>query len=117
MTQSARWLLVTLFAASLSASAGAQNLILNGSFNTDVSSWTPYTGLQSGTIEFSSLDAGGSAASGSAHVTNKSPDDNRNHALSQCRPATAGVSYDLGAKALIPPGQTAGPYYLLVAFA
>jgi hypothetical protein len=65
---------------------------------------------------FATLDANGSAASGSAHVTNTTADVGGNFGLTQCIPATAGVSYDFGAKARVPLGQSGGPDYLLVAF-
>jgi len=100
MTRSARWLLVALLAASLPASSAAQNLLSNGSFDTDLSSWSqadpPF-----GTNAFSTLDANGSPSSGSALVTNNSAAASRNPGLTQCRPATAGVFYDYGATARV----------------
>jgi hypothetical protein len=104
-----------VFAASLPAAAGAQNLVLNGTFNTDLSSWSAFP-QGTGTNTFATLDADGSAASGSAHVTNTTAAGSANSGLMQCRPATAGVSYDMGAKARIPTGQTPATYYFLVAF-
>lgn len=116
MTRSARWLLLlALLAALLPACAAAQNLLLNGSFDTDVSSWSqadpPF-----GTNAFSTLDANGSPASGSALVTNNSGVALRNPGLAQCRPAAAGVFYDYGAKALVSQGQPALDVYVLVNF-
>ena len=115
MTRSARWLLLVLLAASLPACAAAQNLLLNGSFDTDLASWSqadpPF-----GTNAFSTLDAGGSPSSGSALVTNNSAVASRNPGLLQCRPATTGVFYDYGAKARVSQGQPASDVYILVNF-
>ncbi len=115
MIRPARWLLPALLAASLSTRAGAQNLLLNGSFDTDISSWSqadpPF-----GTNAFSTLDANGSPSSGSALVTNNSAVTSRNPGLLQCRTATPGVFYDYGAKARVSPGQQDSTVYILVNF-
>jgi hypothetical protein len=115
MTRSARSLLLTLLAASISASALAQNLLLNGNFDTSISSWDQ-NDPGAGTTVFSPLDAGGSASSGSVLVTNNSAPIGGNPGVFQCRPATPGASYDYGAKARVALGQLELDAYILVNF-
>ncbi len=105
MTRFAQALFLTLLAALFPASAVAQNLLVNGNFDTDVSSWVNTS--STGTFVFSPLDANGSASSGSMLTTNTES----TLFVRQCRPATAGTSYDFGGKARIPLGQVAGQYF------
>ena len=104
MTRFAQALFLTLLAALFPASAVAQNLLVNGNFDTDVSSWVKIS--STGTAVFSPLDADGSASSGSMLTTNTES----TLFVHQCRPATAGTSYDFGGKARVPLGQVAGQY-------
>jgi hypothetical protein len=105
-------------AALLPATAAAQNILANGSFNSDLSSWTlEGTGIP-GSVTWSPLDAGGSAASGSVQIVSMSTTFNPNDkGLSQCRSITPGASYDYGVKSRIPTGQANNAIvYLLLNF-
>ena len=107
-------LLLCSLAALLPAAAAAQNILGNGGFASDLSSWI-LSGVP-GSTTWSPLDAGGSAASGSVQIVNASTSfNNNNKGLSQCRAITPGASYDYGVKSRVPTGQanTAIVYILL----
>jgi hypothetical protein len=91
-----------VFVLGFAAQARAQNLLTNATFNSDVSAWV--VGLNATSL-WQPLDAGASPTSGSALVTNSSPEAARGTGIYQCRPATAGQAYDFGIKARIPSGQ------------
>ena len=116
MLRIAKALLLTVVAGSITAMAGAQNLLTNGAFNTDVSSWTIVATGATGVTAFSTLDAGGSAASGSMQMTNTTSVAGVNYFNRQCRTATAGTSYDFGGKVRSAVGQAAATYYVLLNF-
>ena len=104
-----------LFAGSIAASAGAQNLLTNGSFHSDISDWSP--SIQgTGITAFSSLDADGSPASGSLQTTNTSSAAGQNYNYRQCRGAVAGAPYDFGGKVRVALGQPTGIFYILLNF-
>src|SRR5262249_20427250 len=107
---------IAVAAALLAARAGAQNLLTNASFNTDISGWTSGTPAGSGTFLFSTLDAGGSQSSGSVQLTNTSADANRNIIETQCHAATSGPSYDFGGKVRAPAGNVSSDMYILLNF-
>ena len=75
MTRFAQALFLTLLAALFPASTVAQNLLVNGNFDTDVSSWVKTS--STGTFVFSPLDANGSASSGSMLTTNTASTSSR----------------------------------------
>jgi hypothetical protein len=81
--------------------AGAQNLLTNPGFATDLSGWS--VGVTFVTATWQPLDATGQSNSGSASVTNTA--QGLTNGLSQCVPATGGVPYDFGARIEVPPGQ------------
>ena len=72
------WLLVLALG---SGSAAAQNLFVNPGFATNLAGWTVESGVSAG---WSPLDIGGSAASGSALVTNSSGVAGFSGGLQQC---------------------------------
>ena len=90
----------------------AQSLT-NGSFDTDVSGWTPSS---KSTVVWDALDADASPTSGSALVTNQSDTANDSTGATQCVDGLiGGATYRFGAEILVPagPGET-GRAHLLV---
>ena len=75
----------------------AENVVLNGGFDTDLSAWSPVVG--SGYARWDRLDARSSAFSGSVLIINNSRIEGQNTSISQCRPITGGISYDMSANA------------------
>ena len=65
----------------------AQDLVLNGGFNDDLSGWDT-TGNSNMVVVWSATDAGASAASGSMRVVNVSPGASNGVTASQCIPVT-----------------------------
>lgn len=107
------FVLAALVAALPAAAQG--NLIVNGSFDSDVSGWNLGNAL-SGYLEWSPADADGSAESGSARVVNT---DTAAFVITlyQCVPATEDLRYDLATTLYIPPGQAWPGYaYMRVAW-
>ena len=97
--------LVFVTLCAVAAAAGAANLLSNGRFNADTSSWT-VEDPPSASLAFSSLDASGSPTSGSARVTNTSVGPSNGSGISQCVNTVApGRTYRYGGKVLFPPGQ------------
>jgi hypothetical protein len=98
---------VVLLAAGLSAAASAQNLFVNPGFDTGLSGWQPGT-LPGETVSWDpTLDAGGSASSGSAKAAFAFNEGGGFQAVvSQCVEVTPGASYVLSGKAFIHGGQT-----------
>jgi hypothetical protein len=93
-----------LFAVALFSAA--QNLIGNGRFDTDLNGWVQ-TGDVNGTAAWSSLDAGGSAVSGSAALTSTHATNGALVTqLTQCVPVAAGVEYVLSARVQFAAGET-----------
>ncbi|GAB4199953.1 MAG: hypothetical protein Tsb002_35850 [Wenzhouxiangellaceae bacterium] len=87
--------------------ASAQNLLLNSQFDSDLSDWSI---LFERPAVWDSMDAGGSASSGSVMITNNI---NGNGAtpltLAQCVSVLPGQSYPFGADVFFPTGQAASP--------
>jgi len=115
MNRFARAFVFTLAAGSIAAAGGAQNLLTNGSFHSDISGWTAIAS-GTGTAAFSPLDAEGSASSGSIQTTNTSSAAGQNYNYTQCHGAIAGASYDFGGKVRVPLGQPAGTFSVLLNF-
>ena len=105
-------------AAFLPSAAAAQNLLGNGGFASDLSSWNLSGPSIPGSTTWSPLDAGGSAASGSVQIVNASTSFNSNNkGLNQCRAVTPGASYDYGVKSRVPTGQAnTAIVYILINF-
>ena len=97
-----RVLLGVLLAAT-SPAVQAQNILVNPDFASDLSGWTLQ--LNGGSITWTPLDANGSATSGSAEVTPVVAGFGTR--LTQCLSASGEQTYEAGAKALMPSGQTA----------
>jgi hypothetical protein len=83
----------------LAGPAGAQNLLTNPGFATDLSGWST-NGLNA---VWQAVDATGQSNSGSASVTVSAPGESMG--ISQCVPVTAGQQYDFGARVEVPAGQ------------
>ena len=93
------------------ATAAAQNLLTNGSFDGGLSGWN-YPGYTS--IDWT-LDATGGGSSGSAKAV--IPATYSRAALGQCVAVQGGVQYTAGGKVLIPTGQAStGAVWLFVQF-
>ncbi len=105
MIRFALFVALTSLVAGLTASASAQNLLVNPNFDTSLNGWQTIEGV---TVSWDGTrDADGSPTSGSARavwqgavVTGLVP------VLSQCIEVTPGAPYVFGGKILIPSGQT-----------
>src|SRR5262245_5998747 len=90
----------------------APNLLANPGFDTDLSGWTnPFSRM----VNWSSLDAAGSAASGSAFAVNDIPGNGGTLiVLSQCVAATAFVTYSYGGRVRVTavPANTAANIFV-----
>jgi hypothetical protein len=113
LNQFARSLVLTVAAGGIAAAGGAQNLLTNGSFHSDISGWT-VVATGTGTAAFVPLDAEGSASSGSMQTVNTSSAAGQSYNYTQCHVAIAGASYDFAGKVRVPPGQPAGTFSLLL---
>lgn len=93
--------------ASIAQIANAQNVLANGDFDTDLSSWdTPVV-----TPTWSSFDIDGSPDSGSAWFANtQSGASVRQIVISQCIPIAETGAYIFGGAAYTPTGQTSTGY-------
>jgi len=97
------------FAAAFALAAApidAQNLVRNGTFDTDVSDWP--TGGPAAQVSWSPQDANGSPSSGSALIANVSTGPSNGEGIQQCVSGpgiVAGVSYTYGGKVRVPSGQ------------
>jgi hypothetical protein len=89
-------------ACALALPAAAQNLLVNGGFDSTISGWARAGGEVSA---WSALDANGAAGSGSASVTNTFSVANVSTGIGQCVPATPGQSYRLAGSVRVPSGQ------------
>jgi len=88
------------------APIGAENLVRNGNFNTDVSDWPAEDSYAQ--VSWSPLDANGSPSSGSALVANVSTGPSNGIGIHQCLSGpgiVAGASYTYGGRVRIPSGQ------------
>jgi hypothetical protein len=94
--------LLPLAALLATLPAGAQNLIANGDFDSDVAGWTPNVGYM--VVSHDSEDVGEPSPSGSALVSNQAS-QNAGNGVGQCVLIDAGAFYDAEVWARIPPGQ------------
>jgi hypothetical protein len=112
------FVLALALSAGLLRPAEAQNLLVNGTFATNVSSWTP-PGV-GGTLTFDgSRDANGSATSGSAAVANTFTGSAfTSISINQCVSGiSAGTAYYWGGRVLLRGGETAtGNTHMPVSF-
>jgi hypothetical protein len=106
-----RWNILgpTLLSVSLVASSAvAQNLINNGTFNSNISDWSSLDSDVA--LAWTANDADGSPTSGSLQATNNSPTALDSGFVQCVDGLTAGVNYNFGVKMLIPssnpPGQS-----------
>ncbi len=106
-------------AAWIAPATAATNLVTNGAFDTNRSSWTdPGTSANITTTAWNRDDARGSAASGSFAVTNSNPFGSISASgPSQCVAVTSGGKYGLGGKIEVPGGQSgSGVAYVVLTF-
>jgi hypothetical protein len=86
-------------------SAPAVNLLSNGTFRADVSSWV-VEDPGDATAAFNAADANGAAGSGSIVIANLSAGPSNGTGIAQCvNTVTAGRVYTYGGKVLFPTGQ------------
>lgn len=76
------------------------NLVSNGTFDTDITGWMPAFGVN--TVSFDTVDADGSASSGSLHSVTTRQIDQRDP-ISQCMTVAANTLVTASAKAYITP--------------
>ena len=93
------WLVLFVLGAG---SAAAQNILVNPGFATSLAGWTVESGVSAG---WSPFDIAGSAASGSALVTNSSGVAGFSGGLTQCVVVVPSVTYSFRVRFLIPSGQ------------
>lgn len=97
----------TRFLLSIIALSGAplhaQNLVLNGDFQSGLLGWTN-TNPNDMTALWTPNDASGSAGSGSAQIANISAGAENGVTLVQCVPVNTGQTYTYAAKVRIPSG-------------
>ena len=98
---------VLVFAVSIAPRTLAQNLVTNGNFDSNTTSWT-FAGI--GSVGFSGLDVAGSGSSGSALLTNSG--GIMSVYIAQCVPIVGGNLYDIGAAVRIPSGGATGSAYV-----
>ena len=104
-----RWAVPAL--ALLATPALAQNLVVNGEFPVDVSSWSAGPGA---TIEWNPLDWAANPASGSIRVTFVALATGAAGAF-QCVPFDPAVAYEMGARIRFPlPQATTGTAFVTV---
>jgi hypothetical protein len=98
------WLLTT--SLLIAASGQAQNLVTNGTFDSNVNGWTSFSPNVG--IAWRAIDADGSPTSGSLLATNNSPTA-LDSGFAQCvNGLTGGTLYSLGVKMLIPSNNPRG---------
>ena len=99
-----RTIMLALVVLGATRGARATNLIVNGTFDTDVSSWTASPG---NTIAFDPIDEADSAHSGSVKITDN-VDAFRDASAIQCVPIDPSVHYLFRASYYFPQGQVPG---------
>src|SRR5512144_928478 len=93
-----QWLPGALLAAALAAPAPGQSLLVNSTFDHDVSGWDKWGASQ---LAWSSADARGSSSSGSIVVTNSGTIESESQGIEQCVALEAGKTYVLSGRARI----------------
>ena len=87
---------------ALSSVASAANLLLNGTFDHDVSNWVVYPNTCA--LEWLAFNSLHQTSSGSLQMTMTSEAD-EGYFISQCVAVRPDFSYDLGARIMVPAGQ------------
>ena len=100
---------ILLFTVLVATTAGAQNMLTNGSFDHDLTSWS----LDDGSRMWLPADANGSPSSGSARVSGGGYGVDVTLVMSQCVPVNEYYIYEFGADILIPSGQPSSANGLL----
>jgi hypothetical protein len=88
---------------AISQDAADPNLLVNGKFNSDIAGWSTLFSTGNGTASWSSLDAHGSASSGSALV--RSLQGGAGYQLLQCVNVLPNRAYEYGLTSYIARGQ------------
>ena len=99
----ARWSAVVVACLVTVGIVSAEDLVSNGTFELGQAGWTVGYAPH-GTLDYSEVDAQGSATSGSALLTNISTAPWGSFWVWQCVPVSAG-EFDLGAQVMVPFGQ------------
>jgi len=97
-----RSLCILLLTVLVATTAGAQNMLANGNFDDDMTSWS----LDDGSRMWMPIDANGSSSSGSAQVSGGGYGVDVTLVMSQCVPVNESYNYEFGADILIPSGQS-----------
>jgi hypothetical protein len=84
--------LFLLLAAGSQSELFCQNVVANGQFDSDLSSWSPVSGI--GFAHWDSLDANGSPHSGTVLISNDSVPGGLDTSIDQCVSITGGIPYD-----------------------
>ncbi|MBO9664339.1 hypothetical protein [Dokdonella sp.] len=93
---------------AFAGTATAQNLLVNGEFDSDLSGWLIDAAASPAPV-WEGFDVDDPARSGAVRVGNASPEAmNRLYPLEQCIALTAPGPYRIVARGYIPPGQGAG---------
>lgn len=111
--------LVASVLLGLALPAAAQNLLANGDFNGALTSWNNYGSAvpADGTRSYAAFpeDAGAAATSGSAQLQlGAAATGGVQIGLSQCVPVVGSQTYNYGARAKLPTGQSSGQARALV---
>lgn len=105
--------LVALLSGVSASPALGQNLLTNPDFDTSVSGWTPGNSEQ----VWSPVDADGDPSSGSARgLIAQEPGSFAGITFRQCVRVDAGQTYDIGASAMVPEGQSRTGSARVIAF-
>ncbi len=93
-----------IMATVAAANVSAGNLVQNPGFDGDITDWFLHSDPNM-EVEYSTEDASGNPASGSASVTNHHPEAATVKGLSQCISVVEGFEYRIGAEIMVPSGQ------------
>ena len=83
--------LLLLLAAGSQSELFCQNVVANGQFDSDLSSWSAVSGI--GFAHWDSLDADGNPHSGTVLISNDALSDHMDTSIDQCVPVMGGKSY------------------------
>ncbi|MFI5182523.1 MAG: FG-GAP repeat domain-containing protein, partial [Thermoanaerobaculia bacterium] len=106
------YVLALLSMLTVAGTGAAQNLIVNGNFDSNVLGWT-FQDTGSFTLD-SSHDADSNPLSGSGRLENAIPLESGSARAMQCVAVTGGKSNDIWARIRIPSGQTTSGYAMVV---
>ena len=103
---------LTCALGSIAAAGYGQNLVVNGTFDSNVNGWSSRSAEV--TIAWNSADADGSPSSGSLLASNNAMGALDSGFVQCVDGLTAGAAYSFGAKLLIPSGGPAGQSFLQI---